>query len=135
VEACSSVPKVPYAAGTKLTESFETFIFTLAKPRISTSVDMQNIVAALPRRHEGEALLAFFFDEILWIYHLVHVPTVRRHFEKLHSDIQHNQQPEYGPLALIATIYSLVAYFSSESSGLFFKESEAMLNCHNWALL
>lgn len=96
---------------------------------------MHNVVAALPTRGQGEALLEFFFDEILWIYHIIHVPTVRKHFDKLYTDIESHEQPEYGPLALISTLYALTAYFSSKSSGLFFRHTESTSYCHKWTLL
>lgn len=79
--------------------------------------------------------MEFFFDEILWIYHILHVPTVEKHFDRLYTAVENGQQLEYGPLALISTIFSLTAYFSSRSSGLFFKHSESMSYCHKWTLL
>lgn len=94
-----------------------------------------HIVATLPARSQGIALLEFFFDEILWIYHIIHVPTVRKHFDALYTSIENNKQPEYGPLALLSTIFALTAYFSSKSSDLFFKHTESTSYCHKWTLL
>lgn len=94
-----------------------------------------HVLATLPTRNQGEALLEFFFEEVLWLYHIVHVPSVRKHFDKLYTTIENNQLPDFGALALISTIYALSAYFSSPASGLFFKHSEATTYCHKWTLL
>jgi hypothetical protein len=131
----NSHAKATFTSRLKIAEGFGSFIFALTRPRIPTSLDMQNVAATLPNRSQGVVLLEFFFDEILWLYHVIHVPTVRTHFDKLYTDIENNQQPEYGPLALISTLYALTAYFSSESASLSFKHSESMLYCHKWTLL
>ena len=123
-----------FATRTKLAEGFGSFIFALTRPRIAPSLNM-HVVAMLPTRTQGEALMEIFFEEILWIYHLIHVPTVRAHFNTLYTSIENNQQPDYGPLALISTIFALSAYFSSKTSGLFFKHTESMSYCHKWTLL
>lgn len=127
--------KASFTTRAKIAEGFGSFIFSLTRPRVPTSLTMQNVLAALPTRSQGDALLEFFFDEILWIYHIIHVPTVRNHFEKLYHNIENHQQPEYGQLALISTLYALAAYFSSQSSGLFFRHTESTSYCHKWTLL
>ncbi|KAG0645374.1 transcription factor [Hyphodiscus hymeniophilus] len=131
----ASPPNGSLTSKLKIAENFGSFIFALTRPRIPTSLDMQNVVATLPSRSQGAVMLEFFFDEILWIYHIIHIPTVRRHFDKLYIDIENNQQPEYGPLALISTLYALTAYFSSEASNLSFKHSDSMIYCQKWTLL
>ena len=131
----NSGPKGTFTSKMKPAEDFGSFLFALIRPRVPTSLDMQNVVTKLPTRSQGEAMLEFFFDEILWIYHIVHVPTVRRHFDKLYNDLQNQKQLEYGPLALISTLFALTAYFSSETSSLPFKHGESMAYCHRYILL
>ena len=94
-----------------------------------------HVLATLPTRNQGETLLEFFFEEVLWVYHIVHVPSVRKQFDKLYTTIENNEPPDFGALALISTICALSAYFSSSASGLFFKHNEAMTYCHKWTLL
>ena len=127
--------KATLASRTKIAEGFGSFLYALTRPSTPTSLDVHNIITALPSRSQGESLLKFFFDEILWIYHILHLPTVITYFDKLYADIETQQRPEYGPLALISTLYALTAYFSSKSSGLFFRYSESMSYCHKWTFL
>jgi hypothetical protein len=126
--------KGTFATRAQIAEGFGSFIFALTRPRVAPSLNM-HVAATLPIRTQGEALLEFFFNEILWIYHIIHVPTVKKHFDRLYKRIENHQPPEYGPLALLSTIFALSAYFSSKSSGLFFKYSESMFYCHKWTLL
>jgi len=123
-----------FASKTKIAEDFGSFIFALTRPRIAPSLNM-HVATTLPNRTRGEALLEFFFEELLWIYHIVHVPTVRKLFDKLYADIDNSRALEYGPLALISTTFALSAYFASTSSGLFFRHTEAMSHCHKSILL
>ena len=122
------------ATRAKIAEGFGSFLFAFTRPRIAPSLTM-NVVATLPTRIQGEALLEIFLQEILWIYHLIHAPTVTAHFNKLYNTIENGQEPDYGPLALISTIFALSAYFSSKTSGLFFKHADSMSYCHKWTLL
>ena len=131
----NSTVKATLASRTQIAEGFGSFIFALTRPRVPASLDMRNVVAVLPNRRQGDALLEFFLDEILWIYHIIHVPTVRKHFDNLYTAIEDRQEPEYGPLALISTLYALTAYFSSQSSDLFFNYTESMPYCYKWTLL
>jgi hypothetical protein len=94
-----------------------------------------HVAGILPPRSQGETLLEYFFEEILWIYHIVHIPTVRKLHNKLYTDIENSKTPDYGHLALISTIFALSAYFASHTSGLFFGNSEATLLCHKWTIL
>jgi hypothetical protein len=77
----------------------------------------------------------YYFDEINWLYYIIHVPTVRKQFDELYMCLESNQLPNYGHLALISTIYAICAYFSSPSTDLCFKNAEGTSYCHRWTLL
>jgi hypothetical protein len=118
----------------KIAENFGSFIFALTKPRSAPSLG-RNIPAILPERDQGESLLNFYLDHVNGIYYIIHVPTVKKLFNQVYASLEHNQQPDYGHLALISTIFALSAYFSSPLSGFYFKHSEAMSYCHQWTIL
>jgi hypothetical protein len=80
-------------------------------------------------------LLEYYFNHVSWIYHIIHVPTVERQFDNLYTKLEQNQQPDYGHLALISTLFALSAYFSSSSAGLFNDIPDQMLHCRRWTLL
>jgi hypothetical protein len=126
--------KANFALSAQLTDSFGSFIFSMTRPRTAPSFD-HRLSAMLPDRNRGLALLQYYFDEINWLYYVIHIPTVRRQFDDLYTCLETNQLPNYGHLALISTLYAICAYYSSSSAEIFFKHTEALSCCHRWTLL
>lgn len=62
--------------------------------------------------------------------HIIHVPTVRKNFHNLYSDIENQQKPNYAHLALITTLFTLSVYFCASSSYL---NSHKKTDIHQWA--
>jgi hypothetical protein len=106
----------------------------MTRPRTAHSFDHQ-LSATLPDRNRGLALIEYYFDEINWLYYIIHVPTVRKQFNDLYTSLESNQQPNYGHLALISAIYAISAYYSPPSSNFYFKHNEGILCCYQWATL
>jgi hypothetical protein len=123
-----------FALSAQLTDSFGSFIFSMTRPRTAPSFD-HHLSAILPDRNRGLVLVEYYFEEINWLYYVIHVPTVRRQFDDLYNCLESNQLPNYGHLALISTLYAICAYYSSSSSEIFSKHTDALSCCHRWTLL
>lgn len=128
--------KGPYnsVADGRVSNFFGAFIFSLTRPRIAPSLD-KHFYVMLPSRARGKELLDYYFTQVSWIYQVIHVPTVERQFNNLYLQLEQNQQPDYGHLALISSLFSLSAYFSSPSSGLFTDIPDQIANSRRWVLL
>ncbi len=110
------------------------FVVSLTVPRTPPAFKQQ-VVRLLPCRSQGEMLLEYYFEHINWIYHVIHVPTVKEIFHTLYSNIEQNQLPNLGHLSLISALFALSAYFCSATSKLYFKVGESKAMCHRWTLL
>lgn len=104
-------------------------------PLTSSRMDLQHISSMLPPRAQGEVLLEYFFDEVCWIYHIVHIPTVWCVFDNVYTALKHNTLPKYDGLALISTIFALSAYFGSPSSTIYFRQAEGKMYSYRWTVL
>ncbi|KAL2072058.1 hypothetical protein VTL71DRAFT_11401 [Oculimacula yallundae] len=118
----------------KIIESFGSFIFSMTRPRMTPEFQ-HDLPTLLPTRSQGEMLLEYYFDNINWIYHVIHMPTVRTRLDSVYTSIERGQNPDYAYLALIVTIFALSAYFSTATSGLYFKPSDSMIHSRRWTLL
>lgn len=118
----------------KVADSFGSFIFSLTRPRAAPALS-QHFATMLPPRPRAQILFDYYLNSINWIYHIIHVPTVKEHFEEIYTGLEQGKQPKYDRLALISTLFALSAYFSAPSAKLFTDTSEAMVNCRRWTLL
>ncbi|KUJ10776.1 uncharacterized protein LY89DRAFT_739766 [Mollisia scopiformis] len=118
----------------KVAESFGSFIFALTRPR-SPPAFTQHLPSMLPTRIQGQILLDYYIDHVNWIYQIIHVPTVQKIFDIVYTHAEQNTVPQYGYVALIATIFALSAYFSSPQSNLYFHHSEAKRFSYRWVSL
>ncbi|KAG4435384.1 hypothetical protein IFR05_009127 [Cadophora sp. M221] len=118
----------------KVTESFGSFVFSLTRPRMAPKFK-QNLATLLPTRSQGEVILEYYLEHVNWIYHVIHAPTVRERFDSLYTNIETGLKPNYAHLALISTLFALGAYFSTTTSGLYFKPPESMIYSRRWTLL
>lgn len=89
----------------------------------------------LPPRPRGQVLFDYYLNHVNWIYHILHVPTIKKHFDEMYTGLEQGKQPEYDRLALISTLFALSAYFSAPLARLFTDLPEAMANCRRWTLL
>lgn len=115
-----------------LAENFASF-FSLTEPRHSRSLE-HNLASMLPLRNQGEVLLNYYFENVDWIYRILHVPTVRRIFNDLYRKLEHDQHPGYSHLALISTIFALSSFFCSPSSGLYLDRAAAVAHSRSLIL-
>ncbi len=123
-----------FSSDAKVAESFGTFIFALTRPR-SPPAFTQHLPTIFPSRSQGQILFEYYIDHVNWIYQGIHVPTVRMICDTVYTKIEQNQLPEYGHIALIATIFALSAYFSAPSSNLYFPHTEAKKFSYRWVSL
>ncbi|EDN99829.1 hypothetical protein SS1G_02687 [Sclerotinia sclerotiorum 1980 UF-70] len=84
----------------------------LSAPAVSpgASVDAQAL-SLLPSRKYARVLVKYFVENVVWIYHIIHIPTLESHLDKLYNDLEQNQQPQYGQLALLSAVFALSVYF------------------------
>ncbi|XMA13950.1 hypothetical protein WAI453_006741 [Rhynchosporium graminicola] len=122
------------ALDAKITESFGSFVFSVTRPIMAPTFD-HNLAVLLPTRAQGEILLDYYLDNVNWIYHVIHVPTVKVRFDAVYNSIEMSQSPNHSHLALISTIFALSAYFSTATSRMYFKHSEAMFHSRRWTIL
>lgn len=106
----------------------------MTRPRVAPVLD-QNLLAKLPARPRARILFDYYISNINWTYHIIHVPTVEKHFDDLYNSLEQGQIPRHDVLALIASLLSLCAYFSAVSTNLFRNHNDAMSNCRQWAML
>ncbi len=115
-------------------EQFISFVVSLTVPRTPPAFKQQ-VLQLLPGRVQGEALLEYYLLHINWIYHVIHVPTVKKIFHTLYSNVEQNQLPDPGHLSLISAIFAVSAYFASPTAKLYFKDTESKVMCRRWTLL
>jgi hypothetical protein len=118
----------------KVADSFGSFIFSLTRPRIAPALS-QHFSTMLPARPRAQVLFDYYLNHVNWIYHIIHVPTVKQHFDELYKELEQGKQPVYDRLALISTLLALSAYFSAPATKLFTDTPEAMVHCRRWTLL
>ena len=75
-------------------------------------MDINQVVKTLPTHNQAVALFDFYVAKVNWLYHIIHVPTVRRHLDQVYEALTQMRMPPYNRLALITTILALAAYFS-----------------------
>ena len=114
-----------------MAESFRAFNESIARPPNQIILG-KDIGSLLPSRDIGHILIEHFFQEINWMVHLVHVPTVRKHLHTFYNDMEDQQSPNFAHLALITTIFTLSAYFCSSASAL---NTHRKSDIHQWAAL
>lgn len=86
----------------------------------------------LPTRAQGQTLLDYYVDHVNWIYQIIHVPSAQNIFDTMYTQIEQNQVPEYHHVALITTIFTLSAYFSSPQSNLYVHHTGAKRLAYRW---
>ncbi|KAB8298723.1 hypothetical protein EYC80_000898 [Monilinia laxa] len=84
----------------------------LSSPTISSRPGIdEKVLSLLPSRKYAGILVEYFINTVLRIYHIVHVPTLESHFNKLYDDLEQNKQPQYDHLALLSAVFALSVYF------------------------
>ncbi|CAD6446006.1 66310165-71bb-4297-b1b6-a86131eefc64 [Sclerotinia trifoliorum] len=84
----------------------------LSVPAVSpgASVNAQDL-SLLPSRKYARVLVKYFVENVIWIYHIIHIPTLESHLDRLYDDLEQNKQPQYGHLALLSAVFALSVYF------------------------
>lgn len=106
----------------------------MTRPRIAPVLN-QHLLAVLPARARAKILFDYYINNINWTYHIIHVPTVEKHFAHLYDSLERGQAPELDVLALIASLLALCAYFAAPSTNLFNNHADAMISCRRWVML
>lgn len=121
--------KYPSGPGNDVAESFRSFNHSIAN-RTDASLLNRRIYESWPSRKLGQELLDYYFHELDYMYHIIHVPTVRKHFDSLCTSIQGHEKLNYAHVALIFTLFTLSAYLSSPMSEIIHPEQPEV---HAWA--
>ncbi|KAM3068405.1 hypothetical protein ACMFMG_009541 [Clarireedia jacksonii] len=108
-----------------ISQDFSTSCMSLWPPTHRLELD-EKALSILPSREQARTLVDYFIQKVNWIYHLIHVPTLERHFTTLYDDIEGKQQPQYDILALVSTVFALAT---------FFQESQLLAISRRWTLL
>ncbi|KAJ8058966.1 hypothetical protein OCU04_011950 [Sclerotinia nivalis] len=96
--------------GDEITQTFTASFLSAPATSLRGSVDAQAL-ALLPSRKYARVLMEYFVENVIWIYHIIHIPTLESHLDKLYNDLEQNQQPQYGQLALLSAVFALSVYF------------------------
>lgn len=83
-------------------------------------------MASLPSRKHARDLFEYFVANVVWIYHIIHVPTLESHLNKLYNDLDQNLQPQNDHVALLSAVFALSVYF---------QEAEPLSKTRRWTLL
>lgn len=102
----------------------------------TTAVDFKlrplQILSILPTQAQGGALLEYYIQNVSWIYHIIHVPTVKAQLKSMYTALGQDRQPDYSHLAIISTIFALSAYFGYSTPDLQDAKSSC---CTRWTSL
>lgn len=79
---------------------------------LGTALDLGHIISTLPSHDQAKILLEFYVTKVNWLYHIIHVPTVRKMLDQIYEDLHNKRLPPYSHLALTCAIFALSAYFS-----------------------
>jgi hypothetical protein len=127
--------KNSYNLGKSLAETFESSLFPLSTPPTGGSLHCSDIITILPSRDQARALFEFYAAHVNWLHHIIHVPSVRKLLDETYSTLNKQQLPPYNHIALLATIFSLSAYFSRRSLGETLGKNELQSCFRKWSFL
>jgi hypothetical protein len=91
-------------------------ILVTNQPPPDPPLSCSDIAAILPNKIAAYHLFDHYVNNLNWIYHAVHVPTLRQQLASIYDHIETRRKPKFFHLALIATILAVTAYFKSGSS-------------------
>ncbi|TGO36033.1 hypothetical protein BHYA_0137g00140 [Botrytis hyacinthi] len=109
----------------EITQTFAASFLGASASTVRTGVDAQSL-RSLPSRKHARVLFDYFVDNIVWIYHIIHVPTLESHLNRLYDDLDQNLQPRNEHVALLSTVFALSLYFQG---------TEPLSETHRWTLL
>ncbi|RDW59586.1 hypothetical protein BP6252_12673 [Coleophoma cylindrospora] len=107
----------------------------LISPSSAISLDLPFIVSTLPNRSQGHILINYYADHVNWIYHILHMPTIRRMNDLIYDALDQNQLPQHRHLALVSAVFGLSAYFGYSSPTFLFKGPDAKEYSYRWTSL
>lgn len=109
----------------EITQTFAASFLGTSATTVRTGVDAQSL-ASLPSRKHARDLFEYFVANVVWIYHIIHVPTLESHLNKLYNDLDQNLQPQNDHVALLSAVFALSVYF---------QEAEPLSKTRRWTLL
>ncbi|KAM0135616.1 hypothetical protein ACHAO1_004970 [Botrytis cinerea] len=109
----------------EITQTFAASFLGTSATTVRTGVDAQSL-ASLPSRKHARDLFEYFVANVVWIYHIIHVPTLELHLNKLYNDLDQNLQPQNDHVALLSAVFALSVYF---------QEAEPLSKTRRWTLL
>ncbi|THV55382.1 hypothetical protein BGAL_0009g00320 [Botrytis galanthina] len=109
----------------EITQSFAASFLGPSATTVRAGVDAQSL-CSLPSRKHARVLFDYFVDNIVWIYHICHIPTLESHLNRLYDDLDQNLQPRNDHVALLSAVFALSVYFQG---------AEPLSETHRWTLL
>ncbi|KAF7885602.1 uncharacterized protein EAF02_004111 [Botrytis sinoallii] len=109
----------------EITQTFAASFLGTSATTVRTGVDAQSL-RSLPSRKHARVLFDYFVDNIVWIYHIIHIPTLESHLKRLYDDLDQNLQPQIDHVALLSAVFALSVYFQG---------AEPLSETHRWTLL
>ncbi|KAF5867961.1 putative c6 zinc finger domain-containing protein [Botrytis fragariae] len=109
----------------EITQTFAASFLGTSATTVRTGVDAQSL-RSLPSRKHARVLFDYFIDNIVWIYHIIHIPTLESHLNGLYDDLDQNLQPQSDHVALLSAVFALSVYFQG---------AEPLSETRRWTLL
>ncbi|TGO55343.1 hypothetical protein BCON_0093g00150 [Botryotinia convoluta] len=109
----------------EITQTFAASFLGTSATIVRTGVDAQSL-RSLPSRKHARVLFDYFVDNIVWIYHIIHIPTLESHLNRLYDDLDQNLQPQNDHVALLSAVFALSLYFQG---------AEPLSETRHWTLL
>ncbi|KAF7894151.1 hypothetical protein EAF00_007665 [Botryotinia globosa] len=107
------------------TQTFATSFLGTSAATVQAGVDAQSL-CSLPSRKRARVLFDYYVDNIVWIYHITHIPTLESHLNRLYDDLDQNLQPRNEHVALLSAVFALSVYFQG---------AELLSETRRWTLL
>ncbi|TGO83059.1 hypothetical protein BPOR_0709g00050 [Botrytis porri] len=109
----------------EITQTFAASFLGTPATTVRTGVDVQSLRSLPPRKH-ATVLFDYFVHNIVWIYHIIHIPTLETHLNRVYDDLDQNLQPQNDHVALLSTVFALSLYFQG---------AEPLSETRRWTLL
>jgi Fungal specific transcription factor domain len=99
------------------------------------SLDHTQLIAILPSRKEADVLLQYYVDNVSWLFHIIHIPTVLSQKEVIYAALSRERMPNLSQLALMSAMLASSAYFWSPQFDATIKIGDASVSSHRWSSL
>ncbi|RKL43024.1 hypothetical protein BFJ70_g4721 [Fusarium oxysporum] len=111
------------------------FIFQNSSPPSAVAASEPIKCVWLPEREDTRRIVDKYLNDISFIHHVIHAPTVRRLVDHVHDAVGLGHQPPMGPVALLLAIFANATGLWTArdlSRNLFYSVSEAHSQASVW---